>query len=477
MIPTKTIKTLFLILLTVPGFLGSGAVQASVDPFPVHDSIRSNVRFWKKIYTKHPSTMGYIHDSRNLDIIYEVMELMDSQKPEAKRINNKRIRMAKLRYRRILDKLARGEKADSGEEKRVLALFASQAAGKSLAEAKNNIRFQRCLRDRFLTGLKRSGAYLEQMRKIFKEHGLPADLAYLPHVESSFNYKAHSKYGAVGVWQFTRGTGRKFMTVNNTLDERRDPILATHAAARLLKENYEKLESWPLALTAYNYGVNGMLRAKKAQGNYEKIFNQYGEGRFGFASRNFYAEFIAAREVALHYRHFFGEIAFETPVKSHELNLPGYVDIQDISHHFMVDTHTLRQLNPALGGEIFTGQRFMPKGYLCRLPCRVDDNFERLAGSLPKEIFHKKQKRDRFYRVSPGDTAGAIARRNGLKLSDLILANNLDSRATVYAGQTLKLSAFSRKNNPVSGLAGKMDILAGTAKQAPMTPSAKSATE
>ena len=471
MIPTKIIKILLLILLTVPGFLGNRPAWASIAPFPVHDSIRSNVRFWKKIYTEHPSTMGYIHDSRNLDIIYEVMKLVDPQKPEAKRINNKRIRMAKLRYRRILAKLAQGGKADTGEEKRVLALFGSQADGKSLTEAKNNIRFQRCLRDRFLAGLKRSGAYFEKMRKIFAEHGLPADLAYLPHVESSFNYKARSKYGAVGIWQFTRGTGRKFMTVNNTLDERRDPILATHAAARLLKENYEKLESWPLALTAYNYGVNGMLRAKKAQGNYEKIFNKYGEGRFGFASRNFYAEFIAARDVALHYRQFFGDIAFETPVKTHEIKLPGYVDLKELSSHFMVDTRSLRRLNPALGKTVFSGQRFVPKGYLFRLPYQTHDNFDRLAGSLPKEMFHKNQKRDRFYRVNTGDTAGTIARKNGLKLTDLILANNLDSRATIYVGQTLKLPAFSRKNNPVSGLAGKMDILAGTAKQAPMTPS------
>ncbi len=477
MISTKIIKILLLILLTVSGILANRPGWASVDPFPVHDSIRSNVRFWKKIYTEHPSTMGYIHDSRNLDIIYEVMELVDTENPKAEKINNKRVRMAKLRYGRILAKLARGEKADTAEEKKVLALFSSQAAKKSLAEAKNNIRFQRCLRDRFLAGLKRSGAYFEKMRKIFTEHGLPADLAYLPHVESSFNYKARSKYGAVGVWQFTRGTGRKFMSVNNTLDERRDPILATHAAARLLKENHEKLESWPLALTAYNYGVNGMLRAKRAQGNYEKIFNDYEEGRFGFASRNFYAEFIAARDVALHYQQFFGEIAFETPVKTHEIKLPGYVELEELSRHFMVNTRSLRQLNPALGETVFTSQRFVPKGYLFRLPYQMHDNFNRLAESLPKDIFQKRQKRDHFYRVKPRDTAGAIARRNGLKLTDLILANNLDSRATVYVGQTLKLPALSKKNKPVSGLAGKMDILAAKAKHAPMTPRQKPATE
>ena len=159
--------------------------------------------------------------------------------------------------------------------------------------------------DRFQAGLIRSGAYMDRMRAIFSAHGLPADLAFLPHVESSFNTNAYSKFGAAGMWQFTRSTGKRFMTVDYVLDERRDPIAAAHAAARLLKENHERLGSWPLAITAYNHGAAGMQRAKAAHGDYPGIFTSYKGRTFKFASRNFYSEFLAARRVASDYRRYF----------------------------------------------------------------------------------------------------------------------------------------------------------------------------
>ncbi len=102
---------------------------------------------------------------------------------------------------------------------------------------------------------------------------------------------AYSKFGAAGIWQFTRSTGRRYMEVGYVLDERRDPIRATHAAAQLLKENYEKLGSWPLAITAYNHGAAGMARARQKHGDYPAIFKSYRSRTFKFASRNFYSEF------------------------------------------------------------------------------------------------------------------------------------------------------------------------------------------
>ena len=102
------------------------------------------------------------------------------------------------------------------------------------------------------------------MRAVFRDQGMPDDLALLPHVESSFNVRAYSKYGAAGVWQFMRGTGRRFMKVDYVVDESLDPITATRAAARLLRENYAILGTWPLALTAYNHGAAGMARAVRS---------------------------------------------------------------------------------------------------------------------------------------------------------------------------------------------------------------------
>jgi len=88
------------------------------------------------------------------------------------------------------------------------------------------------------------------------------------------------------------------MRVGRALDERRDPIRSSEAAAKLLKENHEKLGSWPLAITAYNHGIAGLLKARKRKGSEEAVFSDYSTRRFKFASRNFYTEFLAARHVA-----------------------------------------------------------------------------------------------------------------------------------------------------------------------------------
>ena len=157
--------------------------------------------------------------------------------------------------------------------------------------------------------------FLDEIKQIFREHGLPVDLAYLPHVESSFNPDAYSKFGAAGIWQFTRSTGRRFMKVGYVLDERRDPIRATYAAAQLLKENYAKLGSWPLAITAYNHGLSGVRRAVRETGSDDigEIVRQYKGSRFGFASRNFYAAFLAAADVSRDSERYFGVLERNHP--------------------------------------------------------------------------------------------------------------------------------------------------------------------
>ena len=144
----------------------------------------------------------------------------------------------------------------------------------------------------------------------------------MPHVESSFDVTAFSKAGAAGIWQFTRATGKKFLTVNKFLDERRDPIRASEAAAKLIKSNYERLGDWPMAVTAYNHGIAGVLRAKKEMGTYEAVFENYSGRLFEFASRNFYSEFLAARHVAKNSRTVFQRYPVEqvpgSPRGAHE---------------------------------------------------------------------------------------------------------------------------------------------------------------
>ena len=200
------------------------------------------------------------------------------------------------KYKNILLNLSKGKKSLSNKEaQKVAALFGPNAKPKDFKNAAYRLRCQTGLKNQFKKGLKRSGAVIDEFKRIFLSHGLPVDLIYLPCVESSFNFKAYSKFGAAGIWQFTHSTGKQYMKINYVVDERRDPYISTNAAARLLKKNYAHLKQWPMAITAYNHGLNGMRRAKKSKGSFEKIVKEYQGRSFKFASRNFYSEFPCSK--------------------------------------------------------------------------------------------------------------------------------------------------------------------------------------
>jgi membrane-bound lytic murein transglycosylase D len=423
-----------MVLVSLPA--SAGRIDAE---FPVYDGIRPNVDFWKKIYTQYSTTQGVIHDKKNLAIIYEVIDLKDRNRHGSRKINKQRIKKVKEKYRRILAKLAQGKAPRDSQEHRVAALFGSQAKPVDFQNAMRNLRCQVGQNDPFRQGIIRSGAYLSEMKQIFRDAGLPEDLVYLPHVESSFNPKAYSKFGAAGMWQFTRSTGKHYMTVSYAIDERRDPIISTRAAARLLKRNFKQFRNWPMAITAYNHGVSGMLRAQRRKGDYETIFKEYRSRIFKFASRNFYSEFLAARAVAHDYQKYFGKLILDAPVRTEEVVLAGYGSLPEIARHLNLKLSALRDLNPALRRPVLKGQKYVPRGFHLKLPARYDRDWQQVMAALAPQIYKNYQKRSRIYIVRKGDTAGEIARNHGVKLNDLIAANNLDARATIHIDQNLRI--------------------------------------
>lgn len=431
-----TLLVFFSVIFPVAGI--GGECRAS-DPFPLYPCIKPNVTFWTKIYSEYSTTQGVIHDSRDLSIIYEVIRLENGDSRRARKTNRKRIDRVRKKYERILRQLAANPSKGSKDARRVATLFGSKATRSHFRGAVRRIRCQVGQKDRFRRGLIRSGAYIDEIKKVFTSYGLPVDLSYLPHVESSFNPRAYSRFGAAGIWQFTHSTGKRFMSVNYTVDERWDPIRASHAAAKLLKSNNLKLGGWPLAITAYNHGVSGMNRARKQKGGYESIFENYRGRRFKFASRNFYSEFLAAREVAKNADSYFGRLKTQRPVKGRETVLQGYASITDISRHFGVSIETLKQFNPALRPPVYRGQKYVPKGYTLRLP--AGQSVETASLKLPENIYQSRQKHSSIYLVRKGDTVGRIARIHGIRTDDIIIANNLGSRALILPGQNLRIPA------------------------------------
>jgi membrane-bound lytic murein transglycosylase D len=427
------------VALVVAGRPAGADTLMEADPFPVYDSIRPNISFWKKIYSEYSTTQGVIHDSQNLNIIYEVIELKDRNRHGSQKINRDRIRAAKQKYKLILAELREGQAPVGSDERRVADLFGANATPEDFQAAMRNLRCQVGQKDPFREGIVRAGAYLQEIKRIFRDSGLPEDLAYLPHVESSYNPQAYSKFGAAGIWQFTRSTGKRYMTVSYAVDERRDPIISSQAASQLLKANFKKFQNWPMAITAYNHGVSGMLRAQRREGDYESIFKDYRSRIFKFASRNFYSEFLAAREVARDYQLYFGELVLDEPPKVQEVVLAGYGSLPEIARKLEIEIVVLRKLNPALRDPVICGQKYVPKGFCFRLPHQSDRDWQDVIAELAPQIYKNYQKQSRIYTVQKGDTAGEIARMHGVNLKDLIAANNLDARATIYIDQNLRI--------------------------------------
>jgi membrane-bound lytic murein transglycosylase D len=408
---------------------------AANQEFPLYPVISKNVQFWEKIYAVYSLEQAVIHDSEDLSKIYQVVSLVDLDAPGAQQQNSAIQKQACEKYRLILTKLAT-QPPSSPDEQRVAALFSGKNARQDMVLAAENVRSQSGQKERFLSGVVNSGTYLAEIKKIFRSYNLPEELAYLPHVESSFNFKAYSRIGAAGLWQFTRETGKQYVAIDYTVDERLDPIASTHAAAKYLAKSFQNLNNWPLAITSYNYGLGGTIRAVNEEGSYERIFTNYKQGYFKFASRNFYSEFLAARNVAKYLeKNINGGIAPEG--KFQYLNLPGYTGIQEISRHFGLPVGMLAELNPALRPSVISGEKLIPKNYALRLPGNPKTN--QLIASFPSSFSRNDQKSSFYHRVQKGDTANSIARLHKIPVKSLVQANNLGQSATIRLGQTLNI--------------------------------------
>ncbi len=305
---------------------------AAEDHFPLLPGLEGAVGFWKQVFTRYGSGEVIFFDPIDPATIYSVVRAADTEEGRA--------RLEKERARIIADY--------------------------DLNEDDGRIKSQRGAREQFVSGLKISGRYLSQMQRIFRDEGLPRELAYLPLVESSFNVRARSSAGAVGMWQFMLDTGKKFLRIDNAIDERRDPLASTRAAARLLKQNYHLLGNWPLAITAYNHGTEGLFRAMSSveSDNLVEIIKRYQSPSFGFDSKNFYAEFLAAVDVATHSESYFPFLRIHEPSVLRDVELKHTVAIAALLKPAAIAQAEFFSWNPALSPTA----KVIPSGYPVKVP-------------------------------------------------------------------------------------------------------------
>jgi membrane-bound lytic murein transglycosylase D len=361
------------LLALVPVVNAAAATGAADTPFPCSDTMREGVDFWKRVWTEWTLEQVVLHDTDHPAIVYDVFELPppvgEVYTDEQREFVKGRREALQAKILGIEAKLAAG--APLADDEKALVLKITEAAGsEGLVGASLRVRSQRGLRERFRRGLEISGRYREAFVAVFREAGLPIELADLPHVESSFQVAARSSAGAVGVWQFTRAAARKFMLMTPGLDERLDPVAAARGAARYLKTAYETLGSWPLAITSYNHGIEGMRAARDRFGSdFARILDEYDGRTFGFASKNFYKEFLAAREIAEDPEAYFPEGFVSDPPLAHDrITIDRPTAAQHVASHYKVPLPGLAAINPAWTARAVRGSVPLPAGTEIWLP-------------------------------------------------------------------------------------------------------------
>jgi len=423
---------------------------------PLLPGLELQVEFWKRIFATYSTRQVVIHDALYLDRVYEILDFeswSDSGLSDAEiaAYSQEKVRSEKERIRAVLLRLhQRGADPHdlSPEERKIWGLFADVNNPSKFLEAAadDRIRSQAGLRERFAAGVEVSRRYLPEMERIFRRAGLPVELTRLPLVESCFNVRAYSKAGAAGVWQFMPATARTYMRVDRLVDQRRDPIISTRAAAEHLRANYELLGNWPLAITAYNHGRAGVANAVATVGSSDlmQIIRHYHGPAFKFASRNFYAEFLAALDVERNFSKYFGA---SYPVRSRATEsviVPASASFRVVARASNTDLETLADLNPALAHDVVSGRRPVPKGYELRVPAGSATGFERRYASVAAQKAPQAPSSRRrlpkvkylVYRVKRGQTLSTIAKRYGTTVTAIRRKNGL--RAThIHAGQSL----------------------------------------
>src|SRR6267154_71973 len=428
------------ILAAVSACLAFAPVLAQDNPMPRPQPLERDVQFWIRVYTQIDTNAGFLHDQYNLSVVYDTLRFAPNTAPcePAREMDQ-----ARERYGAVLRRIAEaGEAPLSADDQRVRELWGPEGTPARLRSAIEDIRFQLGQADRFRAGLIRSGAWETHIAETLANLGLPAELAVLPHVESSFNPAAYSKVGAAGLWQFMRSTGRRYMRIDNAVDDRMDPFRATEAAAQLLSYNYRLLGTWPLALTAYNHGAEGVRRAKETLGTEDivKIVRQYHGKTFGFASRNFYVSFLAALEIDRNPEKYFGGGERASEARFQEVIVPGFVQMSSLQRALKIDQQRLRELNPALLRSVWDGQRHVPKAYYLRLPIDGEKwTNDLLAARLSPGDFFAGQPEPRRYRVRRGDTVANVADQNGVTPEALARLNRMRTSGKLKVGRVINL--------------------------------------
>nr|WP_240954162.1 LysM peptidoglycan-binding domain-containing protein [Solimonas marina] len=417
--------------------------------FPRYQALTPSVKFWTKIFAQYSEKQSIVHSSVYPNKIFKVLDFRSYSQPDSdyafNKLRRKHEQDAEDEVDQLLKRLdAKQDAPDqmTADERRLYDLFADVPGRSKFKDAIGTFRVQHGLRERTEHALEVSDRYLPSMEQTFAGYSLPKLLTRLPLVESSFNLDAYSRAGAAGIWQFIPSSARAYMRLNDIVDDRRDPWTSTDAAARHLRDDHDKLGDWPLAITAYNYGRNGIARALDSVHGKTlmDLIDHYDSRRFGFASKNYYAEFLAAIDVEHAYRTRTAVADRAKPLEFEVVETKNYVPYDTLRRLCGASDDVFRRLNPAYRPEVIEGKLYVPPNHLIRVPYGSARAFEVGYAKLgAHERFDQQRVYFQLYRVRRGDNLSTIASHHDVSMHEIMRASGLRSASMLRIGQILKI--------------------------------------
>lgn len=330
---------------------------------------------------------------------------------------------------------------------------------------------------RAIMGLK--DYYFPMIEDIFDSYGIPAELKYMAVIESALNPNAVSRVGATGLWQFMYSTGRAYgLTINSVVDERRDPVKATHAAARYMKDLYGIYKDWILVIAAYNCGPGNVNKAIRRSGNKRDYWEIY--YRLPRETRGYIPGYVAATYAVNYYDlHKIRPLPLNFPVATDTIMINKDIHLTQISEVMKIPAGELRALNPQYRTGLVPGSSkpqsltlpvshlgdfidlndtirgYKPDVYLTNSVRLVDPS---RSTYLPADV---KGRTKLIYKVREGDNLGFISEWYRVGLSDLRYWNNI-YRNTIRIGQNLVIYVDPAK----AGFYSKVNEMSFSEKQA-----------
>lgn len=447
-------------------FFTKPVTASGSDEFIVTPGLEDPVRFWSKIFGEFGRDQIVFYHPDDVGIVYSVLDFSELKNfsDSIGTIRDQMIAEERERVLRMIRKVTRLFKKPvltvaeldvlDAEEARLYEILRkkhldSVADGESLVKS---LAYRSGFAHRIQKALIQSGRYLPEMQRIFLERGLPLELTMIPFIESTFHVKAYSRSRAAGVWQFIPQTGSRYLRIDEFVDERYDPILATHAAASHLAHEYGFLKSWPLTVNAYNTGPGRMQDAVKKLGTDDiaVIIQKYDGAGYGFDSRNYYPEFLAMLHVYQNREQLFGEMD-SLPLEDYEyIVMPATTNLPNLINMAGVDENLIHHMNPGFSNDVVSGRKALPKGYLLKVPPQLKDGILLAA----KELYQNRLYAS-YHVVKPGEDLGQIAKHYGVNARDMAKLNQVLSPSDVRVGDILKLPVEDFETKATAALPGQ----------------------